>query len=216
MRHVLGVRGIPRGEVELLRSILRLSSNLSSSWTLSEIQPGDLLLVEGEASDLSIEMPAQHVVLVPLVSRHAASSGAGLVLRRPIYAEEVVDLLNEVGTRIALALPAAAAVRPDISRARLKRWPSKTNLLQRGDQVRLATALTRGTHSLASLSALTGVDTAECARFLDVLDREGLLDWQRVAPLATSGFLDTQPGDVLLVSPRQGLMSRIRSRLGLA
>jgi hypothetical protein len=216
MQLVLGVRGISRGEVELLRSILRLSSNLLSRWTLSENQPGDLLLVEGEASEPAVGATASQAVVVPLVARHDTASGTGPVLHRPIYAEELVKLLNDVDASVAKARPATAAVRLDTDRARLKRWPSKAGLLQRGDHIRLATALTRGTHSAASLCALTGVDTAECTRFLDLLDREGLLGWQCAEPLPTAGFLDTQPGDALGANPRRGLMSRIRRRLGLA
>ena len=54
---VLGVMGLPPVEVELLRIIVRLSSNLRSRWTVSESQSCDLLLIDGDGPAAERQAP---------------------------------------------------------------------------------------------------------------------------------------------------------------
>ncbi|WP_432728413.1 hypothetical protein [Variovorax sp. W6] len=190
---------------------MRLSSNLRSRWTVSESRSCDLLLMDGDfpASEWQA-LRARFVV--PMVSRgDAAAASASRALARPIYAEELVELLNQVGPGTSSANVAHAAARPAGTRASLVRWPSQATLRRHPAFVRLAAALSRSTQSAESLSVIGRVDVEVCSTFLGLLDGEGALAWAEEAPAsprAPSG------GDA--VRRKQGLLSRIRQRLGLA
>ncbi len=219
MQHVLGVKGIPTVEVELLRIIIRLSSNLMSFWTVSETQACDVLLVEGAASgaDASIA-PA---MVVPVVARRDAKNmtNAGPVLARPIYAEELVQLLNELepGVRNGKAAAEAEPASPSVSkRARLKRWPSQKSLLKHPGYIRLATALTKSAQSARSLSALGDLPVDQCASFLASLEKEGVLVWLADVESPESPAPASALQDKEAIAPKMSLLSRIRRRLGLA
>jgi hypothetical protein len=203
---VLGVMGLPPVEVELLRIIVRLSSNLRSRWTVSESQSCDLLLIDGEGPAAERQAPPARFV-VPMVSRHgAAATPPSPALARPIYAEELVELLNQIAPS---AVTGHAA--PSGARASLSRWPSQATLQCHPAHVRLAAALARSAQSAESLGALGQVDAEVCRAFLRLLDEEGALIWVREeaipAPRAAAAADARQH--------KQGLLSRIRRRLGL-
>ncbi|MDP9601890.1 UNVERIFIED_ORG: hypothetical protein J2W38_001676 [Variovorax paradoxus] len=208
MSLVLGVMGLPQVEVELLRIIVRLSSNLRSRWTVSESRSCDLLLMDGDfpASEWQ-SLRARFVV--PMVSRGDAAAASGSrALARPIYAEELVELLNQVGPGTSLG---DAAQRPAGMRASLVRWPSQATLRRHPAFARLAAALARSTQSAESLSVLGRVDVEVCSTFLGLLDGEGALAWAGEAPVPSRAQAG---GDA--ARRKQGLLSRIRQRLGLA
>lgn len=211
MSLVLGVMGLPQVEVELLRIIVRLSSNLRSRWTVSESRSCDLLLMDGDfpASEWQ-SLRARFVV--PMVSRGDAAAASGSrALARPIYAEELVELLNQVGPGTSLDDAARAAQRPAGMRASLVRWPSQATLRRHPAFARLAAALARSTQSAESLSVLGRVDVEVCSTFLGLLDGEGALAWAGEAPVPSRAQAG---GDA--ARRKQGLLSRIRQRLGLA
>lgn len=212
MSLVLGVMGLPQVEVELLRIIVRLSSNLRSRWTVSESRSCDLLLMDGDfpASEWQ-SLRARFVV--PMVSRGDAAAASGSrALARPIYAEELVELLNQVGPGTSLGTsPGDAAQRPAGMRASLVRWPSQATLRRHPAFARLAAALARSTQSAESLSVLGRVDVEVCSTFLGLLDGEGALAWAGEAPVPSRAQAG---GDA--ARRKQGLLSRIRQRLGLA
>ncbi|SEK70077.1 hypothetical protein SAMN05518845_102438 [Variovorax sp. YR750] len=211
MSLVLGVMGLPQVEVELLRIIVRLSSNLRSRWTVSESRSCDLLLMDGDfpASEWQ-SLRARFVV--PMVSRGDAAAASGSrALARPIYAEELVELLNQVGPGTSLGDAARAAQRPAGMRASLVRWPSQATLRRHPAFARLAAALARSTQSAESLSVLGRVDVEVCSTFLGLLDGEGALAWAGEAPVPSRARAG---GDA--ARRKQGLLSRIRQRLGLA
>ncbi|SEF22531.1 hypothetical protein ABL840_37820 [Variovorax sp. NFACC27] len=211
MSLVLGVMGLPQVEVELLRIIVRLSSNLRSRWTVSESRSCDLLLMDGDfpASEWQ-SLRARFVV--PMVSRGDAAAASGSrALARPIYAEELVELLNQVGPGTSLGDAARAAQRPAGMRASLVRWPSQATLRRHPAFARLAAALARSTQSAESLSVLGRVDVEVCSTFLGLLDGEGALAWAGEAPVPSRAQAG---GDA--ARRKQGLLSRIRQRLGLA
>ncbi|WP_057598951.1 hypothetical protein [Variovorax paradoxus] len=203
---VLGVMGLPPVEVELLRIIVRLSSNLRSRWTVSESQSCDLLLVDGDGPAAERQAPPARFV-VPMVPRGAdAATLASCALARPIYAEEVVELLNKV-TRNASPDDAAQAG----ARASLTRWPSQATLQRHPAHVRLAAALSKSAQSAESLAALGQVDVEACRAFLRLLAEEGALAWTREASSAPRAAATADAR-----RQKQGLLSRIRRRLGLS
>lgn len=229
MSLVLGVMGIPKVEVELLRIIVRLSSNLRTPWTVGESGACDLLLVDSAGSTDARHAPTAPSVVVPVVQRgeaDAAVPSARPTLARPIFAEELVDLLNEMTPRIRGTQAAAAAVvrsARDRDRASLIRWPAQATLQKNPVYLRLAAALSKSAQSAESLSALGHVDVDACSTFLGLLEQEGVLAWSAEARGAEAdrvgGLGDAARGRALpdeAARHRTGLLSRIRRRLGLA
>ncbi|WP_447787727.1 hypothetical protein [Variovorax boronicumulans] len=207
--------GLPQVEVELLRIIVRLSSNLRSLWTVSESQPCDLLLVDGDAPAAERQTPTARFV-VPMVARGeaaAAAAPARRTLARPIYAEELVALLNQVAPSGASGDAARAMVRSIRARASLIRWPSQVTLQRHPIYVRLAAALSKSAQSAESLSVLGRIDVQECSTFLGLLEEEGALTWsEETRGPRPSGA--SAGGEA--AQHKRGLLSRIRRRLGLA
>lgn len=225
MSLVLGVMGIPKVEVELLRIIVRLSSNLRTPWTVGESGACDLLLVDSAGSTDARHAPTAPFVVVPVVQRGEADAAAPVARRtlaRPIFAEELVDLLNEMTPRIRGTQAAAAdIVRSARDRARLVRWPAQATLQKNPVYLRLAAALSKSAQSAESLSALGRIDVDECSTFLGLLEQEGVLAWSAEADRAdrVGGNGDAARGRALpdeAARHRTGLLSRIRRRLGLA
>lgn len=223
MSLVLGVMGIPKVEIELLRIIIRLSSNLRAPWTISEAGVCDVLLLDSASAAETWHAPAAPVMVVPMVQRGepgGAAAPAGRSLARPIFAEELVDLLNEVtpGVRAGKAEAAALSARGRGSRASLIRWPAQVTLQKNPVYLRLAAVLSKSAQSAESLSALGRVDVDECSTFLGLLEQEGVLSWLGEAPagdaLAARIRAPVLSGEA--ASQRAGLLSRIRRRLGLA
>lgn len=217
MSLVLGVMGIPKVEVELLRIIVRLSSNLRTPWTVGESGACDLLLVDSAGSTDARHAPTAPSVVVPVVQRgeaDAAAPAARRTLARPIFAEELVDLLNEMTPRIRGTRTAAAAIgRSARDRARLVRWPAQATLQKNPIYLRLAAALSKSAQSAESLSALGRIDLDECSTFLGLLEQEGVLAWSSEPRSADSVSVGSN-GEA--ARHRTGLLSRIRRRLGLA
>ena len=211
---VLGVMGLPQVEVELLRIIVRLSSNLRSLWTVSESQPCDLLLVDGDAPAAERQTPSARFV-VPMVARGeaVAAAPARRTLARPIYAEELVALLNQVAPSGASGDAARAMVRSIRARASLIRWPSQVTLQRHPIYVRLAAALSKSAQSAESLSVLGRIDVQECSTFLGLLEEEGALTWSEEARAPRPSGVGAG-GEA--AQHKRGLLSRIRRRLGLA
>jgi hypothetical protein len=214
MSLVLGVMGIPKVEVELLRIIVRLSSNLRAPWTVSDSGNCDVLLVDSASAAEAWQAPSAPLVVVPVVQRgEAGGAPADRTLARPIFAEELVDLLNAItpGVRTSKTV-AAAAVRSARDRASLIRWPTQVTLQRNPAYLRLAAALSRSAQSAESLSVLGRIDVDECSTFLGLLEEEGALAWSGEARASSAG---PGPADEP-ARHRAGLLSRIRRRLGLA
>lgn len=225
MSLVLGVMGIPKVEVELLRIIVRLSSNLRTPWTVGESGACDLLLVDNAGATDARHAPSAPAVVVPVVQRgeaDAAAPASRRTLARPIFAEELVDLLNEMTPSIRGTRAAAAAIGRSVrDRARLVRWPAQATLQKNPVYLRLAAALSKSAQSAESLSALGRIDVDECSTFLGLLEQEGVLTWSSEAGNNGNdgGSAESARGRALpdeAARHRTGLLSRIRRRLGLA
>lgn len=230
MSLVLGVLGIPKVEVELLKIIVRLSSNLRTTWTVSESGNCDVLLVDSATPIDTWHAPSAPVVMVPMVQRGQANAGApaaGRTLARPIFAEELVDLLNELTAGVHKNkdkdkdkgwATAAAVERSARDRASLVRWPAQITMQRNPVYLRLAAALSKSAQSAESLSALSRVDVDECSTFMGLLEQEGVLAWSPDAA-ARDVMAARATGNAGLAGDareRTGLLSRIRRRLGLA
>lgn len=232
MSLVLGVLGIPKVEVELLRIIVRLSSNLRTTWTVSESGNCDVLLVDSATPIDTWHAPSAPVVMVPIVQRGQGDAGApaaGRTLARPIFAEELVDLLNDMTagvrrTKDKGSTAAAVVARSARDRASLVRWPAQITMQRNPVYLRLAAALSKSAQSAESLSALSRVDVDECSTFMGLLEQEGVLAWSLdagardvMAARATGNAGDAGIAGIAEdARERTGLLSRIRRRLGLA
>jgi hypothetical protein len=172
---IIGVEGISAAEIGLLRTILKLSTQLAVDWTLTEGGPCHVLLTTLAATPAHVPGAAKTQV-VPVVRR--GENPGGEFLERPFRAEDFVALLGRVGPaakadagqeRQGEALPSPHAWR----RGRLKRWPP-TELL-RGDprRVRLATLLTKRHLDLAELQRLSGEPADRCQVFLQLSKSRG-------------------------------------------
>lgn len=216
MQLVLGTAGIAASEIELLGIIIRLSSSLTASWTVSETEDCDVLLVEGgPGGSASDSIP----LVVSIMARAEAKEmpDQSQILARPIFAEELVRLLNDLEPKVLAARPTATPASPPVwKRARLKRWPSQQSLMKRPGYVRLATALSKSPQSAQTLSIVTGAAVEECVHFMTLMEEDGVLIWSETAEdpsliPAAAVQKSEQPS-----SAKQGLFSRIRRRLGLA
>jgi hypothetical protein len=204
---VLGLHGLPGAEVALVKTILRLSSTLRASWSVTESLACDVLLL-GETRE-QVAVPAG-TVIVPVLPRGEAA--AVPVLRRPIRAEELLDLLNAATDARRPAAPArpvpatqAAPAGPRGPTARLKRWPPWSLLEGNVAHLRIATMLSKAAHTPQRVSELSGVPLDACEAFIRRLDAQQLLVWEgRPAPAAPAG-----------ASSRLGLFASLRSKLGI-
>lgn len=214
MPFVLGVLGLPKVEVDLLRIIIRLSSDLMSSWAIRESQPCDVLLVDSESPIGSLHAPSAPFVVVPVMARPDVERGEHSMrwtLARPIFAEEVVDLLNEIAPMVSQSQAASLIERSARSRrASLIRWPTQATLQRNPAYTSLAVALSKSAQSADSLSVLSSLHVAECLEFLGLLEKERILVW-----LSSASQESTGPTAGHAPQLKTGLLWFIRRRLGL-
>lgn len=212
---VLGLHGLPGAEVALVKTILRLSSTLQASWSVTESLVCDLLLLGETREQVAV---AAGTLIVPVLGRGEPADG-GAVLRRPIRAEELLDLLNAVAARRPAARarptrgaspvpPAPAAATPATAlagtSARLKRWPTWSMLNGNVAYLRIATTLSKASHTPQRVSELSGVPLEACEAFMRKLDAHQLLVWEgKPAPRAQAD------------AARTGLFASLRSKLGI-
>lgn len=212
MQLVLGLTGLPGAEIALVKTILRLSTSLTANWAVAAGEACDVLL-RGETGE---QWPDPAAVVVMVVPR--GQPGSGLVLHRPIRAEELIDLLNAESARRAASetsAPPVSIVSASHSlggQARLRRWPPFALLQGRPNHMRLATLLSKQALSASRLSAVAVRPLAECEAFLRELDAHNLLVWQpgaAGAPASRSPAADH-------AQPRRGLLHTLREKLGIA
>jgi hypothetical protein len=207
MQLVLGLKGLPGAEMGLVRTILKLSSSLQASWTVTEGDACDVLLL-GDVDKAVAPSPGTTVVHV----LRRGEPASGRLLQRPIRAEELIELLNtESSRRSALVPQASAAAGGAMQSARLHRWPPFALLNGRPAYVQLATLLSKHPLSAQRLSALAARPLAECEAFMRELDAHNLLAWQE-APAAAPAA----PSRPAHPPERRGLLSTLRRKLGIA
>ncbi|SFU66089.1 hypothetical protein SAMN05216350_103427 [Polaromonas sp. YR568] len=224
---IIGVEGLSAAEVGLLRTILKLSTQLVTNWSLSEEGPCDVLLTASalEPERVHAGPPAQ--IVVPVVRRGEGNGRE--CLERPFRAEDFVALLGRVGPALRVNTPApqphrseaasASATAPADRRGRLKRWPPSYLVGSSRERIQLATLLSRRSRSARELSLVAGYPEPACNAFMLELEKHDLLNWE----------ISEQPEHSLPAPPAMratsasagagqgapGLLSSIRRRLGL-
>ena len=215
---IIGVEGLSAAEVGLLRTILKLSTQLVIDWSLSEEGPCDLLLTTSALEPGLVHAGRQAQIVVPIVRRGEAP--AGECLEHPFRAEDFVALLGRVGPALKINATAprqaeAVTVSAD-RRGRLKRWPPSQLMGSSRERIHLATLLSRRSRSVRELSAVAGYPEAACDAFMLELEKHDLLSWEisehpRQAPPAMPVSRKEVAGH-----GAPGLFSSIRRRLGLS
>lgn len=218
---VLGFKGLPSAEVGLVRTIVRLSSMLTGKWTVTDGEDCDVLLTQWPVSEFDLDTEASVVPLLP-----AGQPTVGRALRRPIRAEELIELLNEESARhaaVSRGKPADADAPlttsqppdPQTSQARLKRWPSWNLLKADRAYVRMATMLSKSSMSAERLSELSGVKIDACVAFIRHMDAQQLLVWQPANPGAETRAEPAIQPPVVRQAPPTGLFHSLRRKLGI-
>jgi hypothetical protein len=173
---IIGVEGLSAAEIGLLRTILKLSTQLAVDWTLSEEGPCHVLLTALPATPAR----AKARVVVPIVRR--GENPGGEFLERPFRAEDFVALLGRVApaARIDTGLERQGETPPPAyvgHRGRLKRWPPSYLIGASRERIQLATFLSRQSRSAQELSALAGYPESTCGAFMLELEKHDLLSW---------------------------------------
>lgn len=206
---IIGVEGLPAAEVSLLRTIVKLSSQLEAEWSLSEVGFCHVLLHTLPAGSGNAYSDTQFTVRV--VRRGDKVSGE--CLERPFRAEEFVALLERLTPLLkANIVPSLqrGVISNSTQRGRLKRWPPSVLMGSGPERVQLAALLSRRFRSASELSAATGSPESECTAFLADLEKHGLLSWETPRPYGVGA-----PAMPISVSATPGLVSSIRRYLGL-
>lgn len=134
----------------------------------------------------------------------------------PFHADALEQVLNNLGENITADKRAPLGATTAISlntQFRLLRWPS-ADLLATPSRMRLATMMTGRWTTLASLQERSSIPPDVCRQFVSDLVRADLLtETQAAAPSPASHQAAATRTPVTQVEA--GLISRIRSRLGL-
>lgn len=216
MKYSLGIDALPVAEVNLLKTILRLSSKLANKWELSESRRCDVLL-----QDSSVYVGGQSKVsdaqFVVVITRPADQVVAPTSLVRPIKIDEIEILLTDFESSIS-----KSAVNLDSSSLtiksghfKLKRWPPQSILGGSLEKIQIATFLSRRPLTMAQLIELSGKSQQTCVAFVKSLDLIGLLQWEVAALAGAVATIPTIPAPAASPGVR-GLLRGIRRRLGLS
>ncbi len=199
------MEGVAEREQTLFKSFVRLLDHRTHQRWSWRAEGADLRVLGAAAST------AQQAGNAAVLILGAGSSTDGHRLSLPIHADALERELNLIGSLLA-ARPSAPGLQDAAvlleDRVHLARWPT-TELLGSRDRIRLATLMTGRPMSLQQVEALSGVDHAACLAFVKALADAGILEHEpatesRPAPLVAT-----------TVPVQSGLLSRIRSRLGL-
>jgi hypothetical protein len=196
----LKLAGLSEIEQTLIRSIVRLSKDLESSWQVVDQGACDAVLDGTHGPAMS--MPGVLRIQVGAPGAHC-SEGAHDVLERPIRAERLIRLLCQSGATLErgrVALPSSSSpssssshtfpspVLPETPAPRgmhgslhqvasIGRWPPQAVLAKNREFIRLAVVLARASLSVTELSRLSGVPMETCISFLDALEERSLVRW---------------------------------------
>ncbi|MES2512309.1 MAG: hypothetical protein V4625_20465 [Pseudomonadota bacterium] len=214
-RHALtfSLHGLSAHDETLFKSFVRLLAHRTlQQWTFTPAAASADVHVTSQAT--AHEIAQGHKALVVGPTHH----GEPYFVSIPFHADALEQTLNNLGTvveadrqvRISVPRPTNSA-----TQFRLLRWPT-SNLLTSTAHMRLATMMTGKWTTLASLQERSGVPVQVCTQFIADLQHAGLLADAATAAPATAA--PVAPEGARAGSPRHveaGLISRIRSRLGL-
>ncbi|MES2973054.1 MAG: hypothetical protein V4757_05575 [Pseudomonadota bacterium] len=220
MSLLLSLRGLPMPEATLIKTIIRLSSELHGRWTVVDSQSGNQPHLEFRDSAVDAGtapggMPWGHSRIIKVLPRGEAADGDSL--RRPIRAEEVIAMLKSAEQLPLAGAPFAddqppAAPSMEYASAKLIRWPPARVLSGDARRIRMATMLARQSLSVSQLGSMTQCSLAECERFLQDLRSEGLLELSAPEGIAVPV---TRPESPAVPGARLGFIQRLRRKLGI-
>jgi hypothetical protein len=230
---ILGIEGLSAAETGLLRTILRLSSDLAGRWTLGEQGACDAVLFDPVQPSAMAAAAGRAAFTIPMVRRGAAVSGD--YLERPVRAEDFTALLRRaeavakasgtsrtfqaVPTATPAASPAPAASLASIApgiRGRLTRWPPAKLLGSGRGRIELATLLSRQARSARELATMTSQPEQACIAFMAELDQQALILWEATDASAIEAVTPRFPAGIAQGQMAGSLLRSIRRRLGLA
>ncbi|WP_374491552.1 hypothetical protein [Zoogloea sp.] len=190
----LKLAGLSETEQALIRSIVRLSKDLESSWQVVDQGACDAVLCGTHGP--AMVMPGVLRIRVAEPGEHCTAYMHD-VLERPIRAERLIRLLCQSGAALAQGRPSnTPASTPSISSpvvaetpapramhgslhqvASIGCWPPQAVLAKNREFIRLAVVLARASLSVTELSRLSGVPMETCISFLDALEERSLVRW---------------------------------------
>ncbi|MET0311837.1 MAG: hypothetical protein ABW051_07280 [Burkholderiaceae bacterium] len=110
----LGTEALPAAEAGLLRTILRLSSDLAGRWAMAEEGPCEAVLFDDTVAGAREAAAARSAVTVPVLRRGAPRPAADH-LERPVRAEDFLALLRSIEAAVAAAAPGSPPALSSVS-----------------------------------------------------------------------------------------------------
>ena len=200
--------GLAAREETLFKSFVRLLDHRTQHHWSWRADGADLVVVpQGRETDSRARALATLTLCNP-----GTPAAPGNHLTLPIHADALETELNLLGALIqgrrswSTSAPVAAL---SAAAVRLIRWPSAA-LLNSRERLRLAALMTGSPMTLAQLRQRSGFDERVCSDFFDELQHAGLLSAATPAAAPGSRAPARSP------APAQGLLARIRMRLGLS
>ncbi len=208
------VDGLPLRDELVIKSLVRLLDHRTHHHWIYSPDKADLKMIgntDGDvASGSESATTAEYILRVGRIKEHD-----GPFLSLPVNSNELELVLNDLGIRIseskrdASAAPNQAASSNEFS---LLRWPSAA-LLTGPERTKLATLIMGRFLSAAELAQRANVSMHECTSYLQELQANGYLVVNVPGSSIAQNPADTaQPVKEKVAT---GLLSRIRSRLGL-
>ena len=202
----LGCLGLIKPEVDLIHTIIRMSSRLDDRWALVERGECDAILIYNPDKNYEPFQLKQTTKLIHIKRRGEPASGYAFF--KPFRADELIDTLVTIAsTADEISLPIAQSNEPQIT-YKLKKWPAAELLQQDKHYMLLAVHLSRSPKTLQDLIKLSGRTETYCDHFLGLLKSKDLLEinFNRIDIINTSNSTKEQ---------KQNFFSMLRKRLGL-
>ena len=202
----LGCLGLIKPEVDLIRTILRMSSRLDDKWALVERGECDAILIYNPDKNYEPFQLKQTTKLIHIKRR--GESASGYVFFKPFRADELIDTLIDIAsTTDEIAPPIAKSEEPQTT-YKLKKWPSPALLQQDKHYMLLAVHLSRSAKTLQDLIKLSGRPEIYCDHFLKFLKSNDLLE-------INFNRIDIHNASSSAKEQKQNFFSMLRKRLGL-
>jgi hypothetical protein len=217
------IQGMSARDELLIKSFVRLlNSRCEHNWRYSAQTAQLHMMSDSWAAKLAATRPAKTKSVQPILVLGDMPSARENYLCMPLRVEEVLGMLNLLGSQLASSSPAVVAAQgPDweTDAVRLVRWPP-AQLLGSLGRMRLATLLTGKPLRLADLQQRSGQPLADCTAFLHALGGAGLLRSDRTDSAQLSAAIaKNQVSQANQATPpaavQKGLLARIRNRLGI-
>ena len=207
----LGCLGLIKPEVDLIHTILRMSSRLDQRWVVVESGECDALLVYNTDKSFApyVLKPTTQLIII----RRRGEKHEGHVFLKPFRADELIDTLIDIDSsdQPAFEFNKDASSQSSTIFYRLKRWPPSDILNRHKNYMLLSVYLSRGAKTLQDLITLSGQGEAMCSSFLEVLRDRNLLQIDGGKSQITNAIPISAGKD-----EKKGFFSSLRAKLGLS